>query len=173
MPHHTRRHAHLICCRGTNESAHAVWFTLRDTNKLGHGFDLKSYKRLLFLVRIRYGNSCCNEKIILQSHLHQNGNSKSHSNSRSSSISSSNFIPNRKQWTSYMSKVTTSVNWYTLYFLLVVTKEAEGSSCWQPKEWPRSTVVGCPPVQRTRFMIYEPPIFYQKMTGWYKIPCTT
>ena len=46
--------------------------------------------------------------------------------------SSSYFIPNRKQWTSYMNKDTTSVNGCILYILLLVIREAEGSSCWQP-----------------------------------------
>ena len=64
--------------------------------------------------------------------------------------SSSNFIPNRKQSTAYMSK-DTSVNQYTLMF------------CWWSPEKPKAylarnqnskrvAAIGCPPVQRTRYM---------------------
>ena len=65
-----------------------------------------------------------------------------------SSSSSSNFIPNRKQSTAYMSKYT-SVNQYTLMF------------CWWSPEKPmaylagnrkRVAAIGCPPMQRTRSM---------------------
>ena len=64
------------------------------------------------------------------------------------SSSSSNFIPNRKQSTVYISKYT-SVNQYTLMF------------CWWSPEKPmaylagnrkRVAAIGCPPMQRTRSM---------------------
>ena len=75
-----------------------------------------------------------------------------HGSNSSSSGSNSKFIPIRKQSTSYMSKDTISVNEDKLSLLLVVTTKAEGSSCWQPKEWPWSVMIGCPIVQLTKFM---------------------
>ena len=45
------------------------------------------------------------------------------------------FFLKRKQCTTYVNRETTYVNQYALISLLVVTREAEGSSDWQQNVW--------------------------------------
>ena len=73
-----------------------------------------------------------------------------------------------------MDKDTASVTWYILYILLVVTTEAECSSCWQPMVTKMVVVVSLSLNLSVSMHNLIEISYYLERPGWNHIkPCST